>query len=148
MNVRAANIATRFFLGIIVVTALLAVWYYYGRNPGLRAMFPFGNPTFLSAALIPGIVLCVAFMGKIIFDVVVEHRKLPVLLLLLIIMAGGFCVWSFYLARSRGPTVGLLYAVMAMLFFALRGRRSSRRRATRIRHQSCERRRAGTHLLG
>jgi hypothetical protein len=52
----------RGFLVITLATSLVAVWYYYGRNPTLRAKFPFGNPTFLSACLIPGITLALAWI--------------------------------------------------------------------------------------
>lgn len=122
LNSRAACVAARFFFGIIVATAVIAIWYYYGRNPGLRAMFPFGNPTFLSACLIPGIVLSISFLVKIISDVIIDKRKLHIGLVLLTLLAGGLCIWSFTLARSRGPAVGILFAMLAMLFFSLRGR--------------------------
>lgn len=123
LNSRAACVAARFFFGIIVATAAIAIWYYYGRNPGLRAMFPFGNPTFLSACLIPGIVLSIACLIKILSEVIIDKHKIPIGIMLLTLLFGGLCVWGFTLARSRGPAVGLLFAILAILFFSLRGRR-------------------------
>jgi len=49
----AARIAARTTAAVMIVTAIIAIWYHYGRNPTLRADFPVGNPVFLGACLIP-----------------------------------------------------------------------------------------------
>ncbi len=58
----AARICTRGIVAVLAVASIAAVWYYYGRNPVLAAKFPFGNPSFLAASLIPGIILAFAWL--------------------------------------------------------------------------------------
>ena len=50
MNVYAARLTSWIIVGVTGVTAVVAIWYFYGRNPAIRAKFPFGNPNFLSHA--------------------------------------------------------------------------------------------------
>jgi tetratricopeptide (TPR) repeat protein/O-antigen ligase len=120
----AARIATRMLIGVAAVSAMLAVWYYYERNPTLRAKFPSGNPLFLAAALLPGILLA----GAMLWERLVVARS-----------AGGaarfgpaavaagvlaVCLWAFFLADSRASQLGLGVGLLAATFFALpRGRR-------------------------
>ena len=111
-------------VGLVVVTALLgglAVWYFYVRNPVLRASFPIGNPLFLAACLIPGIVLSA---GLLLFTVVggagQGKSALGGALLGLTCLVGAG--WAFHLTGSRGPLLGLVCAVPVALFFMLRGK--------------------------
>lgn len=122
-NARAACIAGRIIIGLTTLTALIAIAYYYGRNPNIRAKFPFGNPTFLSAALIPGILLTLAWVREQFGG----SRRTRLLRLLPGVAAGlasvGAQIWAFRLADSRGAMVGLGAGLVAMWFFAARGRR-------------------------
>jgi len=122
LNPTAGKLAARLLVAIAAVTACLAVWYYYGRNPSIRAKFPFGNPQYLAACLIPGIILSVTL--------IVERahagslRIAPVRSVALIVPALatlGAALWAFRLAGSRGAAVGLAFGLMAMLFFVVRG---------------------------
>ncbi len=122
LNRSSARIAVRLMVGISGVTAILALWYYYGRNPTLRAKFPFGNPNFLSACLIPGILLATALVGSFLSRAI-RHRSARALVgvipaLAVIILA----FWAFQKADSRGPTLGLVAGFAALAFFLLRGR--------------------------
>ncbi|RME38950.1 MAG: hypothetical protein D6788_06395 [Planctomycetota bacterium] len=62
LTVRAAHLASRIVLAVLGVTAGVAIWYHYGRNPTLRADFPVGNPVFLATCLIPGITLALSLL--------------------------------------------------------------------------------------
>ncbi len=118
----AARIASRIIIGVAAVTSLVAIWYYYGRNPTLRAKFPFGNPTFLSACLIPGLLLTASWACEHVGQLIRRRRMrsiAPVGLAALILLV---TLWAFYLAGSRGPLVGLMFGLLAMAFFALPGR--------------------------
>lgn len=121
LNAAAARIVCRFVVAVTAITACIAVWYYHGRNPNLRAKFPFGNPLFLSACLIPGMVVAFAFVCERIQHIVQQRRLrtlVPALLGLGAIVLAG---WAFYLTRSRGPALGLAMGLLAVAFFALRG---------------------------
>ena len=119
LNPTAARIASRMIVAVTTVTAVMAIWYYYGRNPSLRAKFPFGNPNFLSACLIPGILLAVSLFCEKIARAVRAKDTRP--------LAAAGCaagvialgLWAFYLAGSRGPAIGLALGLLGILFFAV-----------------------------
>ena len=50
---RSAPVACRVLAGVLVLTAIVGIWYYIERNPFQRLKFPIGNPIFLAACLIP-----------------------------------------------------------------------------------------------
>lgn len=117
----AARIVCRLLVGVTVVTAIVAVWYYYGRNPSLRAKFPYGNPTFLAACLIPGILLAASTVCEQItrFSRVRGARRLGAA-----ILAGGslaVIISALYLTGSRSSAVGIAFGVLGLMFFAVRG---------------------------
>ncbi len=118
----AARITSRIIAVAAAVTAVLAVWYFYGRNPVLRAKFPYGNPTFLAACLVPGMLLAVTLTLEKVSAVIRTRRSgslVPAAVFLAVI---GVCAWAFLLADSRGPAVGLVFGLLAVGLFALRGR--------------------------
>ncbi|MCH7885756.1 MAG: O-antigen ligase family protein [Planctomycetes bacterium] len=122
LNPAAAKIGSSVLIGIAALTAIIAVWYYHDRNPVLRAMFPFGNPNFLAACLIPGVVLGLTFIGEKLFNRNRSGRLRRIGLITLVVGAVAVCLWAFRLADSRGPGVGLVFGLLAVLFFVLRGR--------------------------
>lgn len=113
----------RGFLVVTLATSLVAIWYFYGRNPTLRAKFPFGNPTFLSACLIPGITLALAWVCQAIIQRKELFFRWKFLWALLAIAALVAALWAFRLTGSRGAQVGLGASLLAGVFFAVRGRR-------------------------
>lgn len=121
LSARAAGHAVKAFVGMCVAMALVAIWYHYGRKPEMRVDFPVGDPISLAACLIPGILLSIgwlfAWVGK-----VRTRQGGAVWIGLLIIVIIVAQLWAFALARSRGPAVGLLLGMVAMAFFAVRGR--------------------------
>ncbi|UCE60612.1 MAG: O-antigen ligase family protein [Phycisphaerales bacterium] len=119
---RGAHVAARIFLALVTITALVALWYFYGRNPTLRAKFPFGNPNFLSACLMPGVLLAVALVCESVRRSWRTGSVRPVVVGLAGVIMLAVVLWAFYLAKSRGPTVALLIGLIAMVFFAVRGR--------------------------
>ncbi|MEK7756899.1 MAG: hypothetical protein AAB385_06775, partial [Planctomycetota bacterium] len=46
LSPRAVRIVSQMVVLVTSATAAIAIWYYFGRNPVLRAKFPFGNPNF------------------------------------------------------------------------------------------------------
>lgn len=122
LNLRAARLLSRIFIVVSVVSALLAVWYFYGRNPNLRAKFPFGNPVFLAACLIPPILLAVSYFIEKVREFFETRRGACAYGVAFGAMATAILLWAFALAGSRGPGFGLGIGGLAMLFFAFKGR--------------------------
>lgn len=118
LNPRAARIVSLVIVLVTAVTAAIAVWYYFGRNPVLRAKFPFGNPNFLSAALIPGILLLIAFIGEQVYKAMKTRALSPVGTAALMLPVIGVSAWAFMLADSRGAAAGLAAGLLALLFLA------------------------------
>ncbi len=116
-----ARVAARIVVAALALSAATAVWYYYGRNPVLAAKFPFGNPTFLAACLIPGILLGATLLIETIASLLRAKQASSVLPVLASVVAVVVCVWAFFLTRSRGPAVGLVFGAVALLFFVNRG---------------------------
>lgn len=50
------------YTGIAAVAALLCAWYYHERNPAHRPGFPIGNPSPLAAAILPALLIAVAWL--------------------------------------------------------------------------------------
>ncbi|MFQ5590272.1 MAG: O-antigen ligase family protein [Phycisphaerae bacterium] len=122
LNRYSAGMACRMLIVITTVTAGVAIWYYYGRNPTLRAKFPYGNPTFLAACLIPGITLTVSLIVGALEVLIARRRGVSVLVVVTALAALLVVSWAFKLSGSRGASVGLIAALLAIMFFALRGR--------------------------
>ncbi len=117
---RGARIVSRVWIVVTGVTALIAVSYYYGRNPTLRAKFPFGNPTFLSAALMPGILLGLATSVESVVAVFRGGGPRSVVAALGYAIAVAASGWAMCLSDSRAAVVGLWVGALGMLFFVLR----------------------------
>jgi len=96
------------------VGAVLCIWYYYERNPYHRPGFPLGNPITLSAAMLPGILICVSVViaaveGLFTGCAVVAPRVAFAAAAALIPL-----VWCFLLADSRSASLGLAGGIMAI----------------------------------
>jgi O-antigen ligase len=119
LNTTAAQRVARILTTVTGLTAALALWYYYGRNPVLRAKFPFGNPNFLSAALVPGALLVIAVVAKQVAELTGQRTLRP----LVWVMVGwgvlGMVLWVLALSDSRAANLALLGGGLAMTFFAL-----------------------------
>jgi O-antigen ligase len=118
LSPRAARIVSQMVVLVTAATAAIALWYYFGRNPVLRAKFPFGNPNFLSAALIPGILLAIAFLGERVYKALQTRTLHPVGIATLMLPLIAVSAWAFVLADSRGAAAGLAAGLLALLFFA------------------------------
>jgi len=122
LHVRAVRVVSRSLIVVSAVTAAVAVWYYYGRNPVLRAMFPFGNPNFLSTALLPGLILAAALVAERLTDRGTRTRPATVAIVIAAIVAIVVCLWALYLAGSRGPAAALVFGLIGCWFFAAKRR--------------------------
>ena len=105
-----------------VATAVVAVLYRIERNPTLRASHPIGNPLFLAACLIPGLVITLTAGWSGAADAVLRRRYsrlavVPVCVVALVAMG-----WAFLWTGARGPAIGLVFALLTGAFLAL-GRR-------------------------
>ena len=119
---RSAALAARVFIVVTAMTSAVALWYFYGRNPILRAKFPYGNPNFLSAALIPGILLTLGELVSSVRSLLRQADGKSIARAASCVILLGINGWAFALAESRGPAVGLAVGVLALAYFSLSGR--------------------------
>ena len=121
LSARGAQLTGRAVVLVTVLTAAVAVWYFYGRNPVLRAKFPFGNPIFLATCLMPGLMLAGAWLLEAAGALRAGRGRGGWLAVLVAVLALGLGAWAFSLSDSRGAQVGLAFGALAAGFFALRG---------------------------
>ncbi len=122
MSRRAARICVRIVLAVTFAASIVGIWYFYGRNPTLRAKFPFGNPTFFSACLIQGIVWSITLGIEGLGDIFRKHVGPALTKVAFSVAVLVPATWAFVLADSRASQVGLAVAMLAIAFFAARGR--------------------------
>ncbi|HOW71621.1 MAG TPA: O-antigen ligase family protein [Phycisphaerae bacterium] len=112
---------------VLVVTAVIGIWYHIERAPAQRLKFPIGNPIFFAACLLPGIMMAVGGLvgaGLRLAGITRSGASssgpsgsdsaatrliwgLAVSGVVLIILS-----WAFYWADSRGPQMGLAVGLM------------------------------------
>ncbi|MCH8252743.1 MAG: O-antigen ligase family protein [Planctomycetes bacterium] len=122
LNARAARVVAWAVVCVTALTGVVAIWYFYGRNTTIPAKFPYGNPGFLAACLVPGILLSVSMIIARFAPAFRKEndrslRQWPIAALAILL-----AVWAFLLSESRGASVGLAVGLLAMACFALRGR--------------------------
>ncbi len=115
LNKYAARIACGIVMALGTITACIAIWYYFGRKPDMRAEFPVGNPIFQAACLIPPILLA---LGTIVSRITNREGKW-VASTIGAVASLILCGYAFLLCDSRGPILGLGAGVLAMIFFSL-----------------------------
>lgn len=118
----AGRVVTRGVMIVAVATAVLALWYYYGRNPVLRAKFPSGNPNFLAASLAPGLLLLVTYVAEKSFELGSAARNNALLRAVAAIVGIGLVAWAIWLTSSRGVQLGVGFGLVAIIFFSARGK--------------------------
>ncbi len=119
LNKYAARIACGIVIILGAITACIAIWYYYGRKPDLRAEFTVGNPIFQATCLIAPILLAIGwFMAHWGQRKTISRGRwvagIPGSLVALVL-----CGIAFVLCDSRGPMIGLGAGALAMIFFSL-----------------------------
>ncbi len=129
----AARIASRAIVVVSAITSVVAIWYFYGRNPVIRAKFPYGNPLFLAACLIPGIALTLGLLMEKLAGGLKEGLGRSAGWVVTGIVTLVLCAWAFKLTGDPGPLstlhqtgsraalLGLIGGGLAAVFFALRG---------------------------
>ncbi len=113
--------------GLITVAAIagaLCIWYYNERNPNHRPGFPVGNPSTLSAVMLPAILMSLALIAAGLrrgfsswgdgargsaLTAAVGHRAIIAAVALPALVG---CLW---LAQSRGALLGLLLGLAALV---------------------------------
>ncbi|UCG32792.1 MAG: O-antigen ligase family protein [Phycisphaerales bacterium] len=138
LNPRAARVGARILVVVTVLTAALAIWYFYERNPNFRAKYPLGNPLFLAAVLLPAILLSICGIGGYLHEVL-RRRARPQAWILVFggLIALGVLVWclaltgarppadagvaatikAFAMAGSRAALLGLIFGILAIPFW-------------------------------
>jgi len=144
LTARTARAAAIAMVVVCALTAALAVWYFYERNPSRRAAYPIGQPLSLAACMIPGVLLAVAAMAAG-WRRIRQHPSAPAAAALAALaLAVAAMLWAFlltgspgplpaaeawwsrlgaYLAtRSRGPAAGMAIGLATLGLLGLRGR--------------------------
>ncbi len=108
----AVRRACALFAILLAVTAVLGIWYRIERNPQERLKFPIGNPLFLAACLIPGIMLGVSWLGTVLWEPAKKDTGRSDRRWLLTVAGWSIAVvamlWAMQLTDSRGPQVALI----------------------------------------
>ncbi len=130
---------------VLVLTAVVGLWYHVERNPVMRLEFPIGNPIFFAACMLPALSLSLAALAGGIERMVQGQRASGApasptasegtvssrLVLLTVAAAGVLAVvgWAFWLTHSRAPAVALLVALgVGMVAAMVRSASPARRR--------------------
>lgn len=138
--VRGASLA---MVAVLVVTAILGIWYRWERSPVMRLEFPIGNPIFLAACLIPGLMLTGTILIGGLTAVVARvsrpassgvEESCPITsvardtgffasrrgwwLLAGSVIGLVALAWAFWLTGSRGPQIGLAVGAFVIVCLA------------------------------
>ncbi len=134
---RAGPAAAGAMVAVLTVTSIGGLWHHYERSPVLRLEFPIGNPIFMAACLVPGMLLAAALLAACLRPdgdpvpqsvdirsaVRARARRLWCAAGLTVCLA--IMAWAFVLTGSRSPTVGLA-AGMGAWAWMLGGKRLRR----------------------
>lgn len=125
---RGGRQATIFMVIVLVVTAAMGIWYRYERSPELRLEFPIGNPLFLAACLIPGMLLSMGWVGQSLGVLIYgknsgeqgggDNAGKAVLRLIGGLLCLAVIGWAFWMTDSRGPTIGLVAGILVGVYLA------------------------------
>lgn len=123
-------------VAMLLITAIVGLWYYYERNPKMRLEFPIGGPIFFAACMLPAIALSLAALAWVIEYAAKSQRPactssvsadpvsatvsawVPWTIGVGAIVVIGVVGWAFVLTRSRSPQVAMV-AALAMGFAIL-----------------------------
>ncbi len=123
---RACRQAVIVMVAVLTAMAVLGVWYHYERAPLQRLKFPIGNPIFLAAMLLPGLLsacagalaLLFSARGRTAASANERDRTAPWTRwggLGAFVLAIGAIIWALLLSNSRGPIVGLAVGVVVTI---------------------------------
>ena len=107
LNRRTVVYSAYLIVAVLTVTAILAALYHNERNPTLRASYPIGNPIFLAACLIPGIILSVTTIITGGSDIMSRQLIRGCSKVILCTVSLVLIMHAFNLAGSRGPWLAL-----------------------------------------
>lgn len=120
LNARSCKFAAVGLTVVLAATAVLAVVYYYERNPSLRVGYPIGNPLFFAACMIPAVLLCLCGLAAGI-QRLARDRMRAVGCVVLSMVTLVPILWGLRLADPRSTYIALGAGIAGMLFFAVRG---------------------------
>lgn len=116
LNRASGRYAGYILTAVLLVTAALAIAYHGERNPTLRASYPIGNPTFLAACLVVGLLVAAAIGIGGVCDRRRIGRCVGKAAFALIALVG--IGYGFFLSRSMGAAVGMAVGAFAIPFLA------------------------------
>ncbi|GEM_PF-1356862 len=108
---------------ICTVGAALCLWYYHERNPYHNPGFPMGNPTTLAPAILPGVLMAVAELGRSVARWCGGRETGAIWAGLVALAALVPLVWCLELTHARGAHLALLVG-LATIAVCLVGRRT------------------------
>ena len=121
LNRRTATVGGCVLVVVCAATAALAIAYYDERNPTRRASYPLGNPLFLAACLVPGVLLCVGLVGAAVQSLARRLRTGQLLVIAVCLAAAVLTIWAIHLTGSRSGVIAGACGLVALSFFMLRG---------------------------
>ncbi|MBN1491622.1 MAG: O-antigen ligase family protein, partial [Phycisphaerae bacterium] len=118
---RGAVAGTLILLALLVLTAVIGLWYYYERNPVQRLKFPIGNPLFMAACLLPGVVVAFCLgVGSARKAVLARCERCTVGAMAALLALAPLC-WALRLTDSRGAMLGSGVGLWAAAYVCARG---------------------------
>ncbi len=117
---RSAVTGGAVLLAACAATAVLAIAYYGERNPTRRASYPIGNPLFLAACLLPGILLCVGMSWAAVRSA--SRRPAMLVIALACVVSAAAMLWTVSLTGSRGGMIALGAGLIALVCLAVPSR--------------------------
>jgi len=113
---RGAAVGAGVLVGLLAASAVLGLWYHAERNPLQRLKFPLGNPLFLAACLVPGLMVGAAAAAGCVHGAVARRRWPSLAWGAVAVAAIGPIAWALWLTGSRGAVVALCGGVVLLLF--------------------------------
>lgn len=118
LNRPTANVGGYVLMGACVVTGVMAIAYFDQRNSIRRASYPLGNPLFLAACMIPGLMLAVGVFAGACDAMRRRFHLRNVLVAVLCVLSAVVIVWTIRITGARGgvlaAAVGLVVVIFAM----------------------------------
>ncbi len=118
---RAAMAGAVTLFVILVVTAALGIWYQHERNPVQRLKFPLGNPLFLAACMVPGVLIAAHVAVGSLLTVVRSGRMRHLGWFFVAVTGLVPLLWALRLTGARGAIAGVAAGLWMTLLLKLRG---------------------------
>lgn len=119
LNRTTAYVGACVLLAVCAVTAILAIAYHGERNSIRRASYPIGNPLFLAACLLPGVMLSIGLLGGTVRACARDARAKYFVVIALCVAANGLILWAIWLTSSRSASIAAVVGLSVLLWFVV-----------------------------